>query len=135
MFERVLLVPHIEERPSGGGKEIMKLFDDLKAAYKRATALPKHPADLTVDEQWARMERHIQLENMSEQKRLESQYPVGWFRLIGTRGHAELAHWCPKCKQLSTGGKEALHCSGQKREKRPEGWRLLFTQSAPVRFV
>jgi hypothetical protein len=112
----------------------MKWFDDLKRAYQRAAALPKHPADLSVDEQWSKIERHIQQENMSEQKRLENQYPTGWFRLVGTAGHAELAHWCPRCKQLSTGGKIVLHCSGQKREKRPEGWRLLLTnQSAPVR--
>ena len=112
----------------------MKWFDNLKNAYNRASALPKNPADLTVDEQWSKIERHIQQENMSEQRRLENLYPNGWFRLIGTAGHAELAHYCSKCKQLSTGGSIALHCSGQKRETRPEGWRLLLTnQSAPVR--
>jgi len=112
----------------------MKWFGELKSAFQRAAAIPKHPADLTVDEQWARIERHIKQENMSEQRRLESQYPEGWFRMIGTAGHQELAHWCPNCKQLSQ-GKEALHCSGQKREKQPEGWRLIFLNRAPARFV
>lgn len=111
----------------------MKFLNELKKAYKRATTIAKHPIDLTLDDQWARIEKHLAQENASEQHRLENQYPAGWFRLVGRRGNVELAHYCPKCKQLSQ-GKVALHCSGQKREERPEGWRLLLAKPATARF-
>lgn len=106
----------------------MKWFDNLKELFTRATTV-KHPLDLSVDQQWANIERHIAQENASEKQRLENQYPAGWFKLIGQRGGVELAHWCPSCKQLTT-GKTAIHCSGRKRESRPEGWRTLFCSTA-----
>lgn len=127
----------------------MKWLEVVKSFCVRATAVPKNPLDLTLDEQAAAIEQCLDKDAIkkksfemayvtggdAEQKRLENQYPAGWFRLVGTRGNVELAHWCPKCKQLSQ-GTVAVHCSGQKREKRPEGWRLaFFMQRAQAKFV
>lgn len=127
----------------------MKWLDVVKSFCVRAVAVPKNPLDLTLDEQLAKLEGHIDKDALkkksfemayvvggdAEQQRLENQYPAGWFRLIGTRGNQELAHWCPDCKQLSH-GPVAVHCSGRVREKRPEGLRLAFTmQRAEAKFV
>jgi hypothetical protein len=113
----------------------MKWLNQLRELFTRATTV-KHPDDLSLDEQWAGIERHLAQENASEQKRLESQYPDGFFKLVGTRGNTELAHWCKSCKQLTVmeQGKFAVHCSGRKREKRPKGWRVLFLQQAFHKF-
>ncbi len=113
----------------------MKLLTQLANAFRRATEGVKNLADLTVDQQWELVRKHIEQENASYGTQLENLHPHGWFKAVGRSGAQELQHWCPRCKQLSTGA-TAVHCSGQKRDPRPEGWRLLLLKTErPVVFI
>src|SRR5215831_19753705 len=105
----------------------------LTNVFKRVAEGVKNMADLGVDDQWKLIAKHLEQENTSYTKQFERLYLAGWFKMTGNRGGQQLSHCCPRCKQLST-GKAAVHCSGQKRERRPEGWRLLFVKQAPSAF-
>jgi len=109
---------------------LKQLRNRLTEAFKRATEGPK--LDLSIDDQWARIEKHIQQENATHEQKLQSLYTAGWFKLIAPSGAQHLRHYCPRCKTLSE-GPVAIHCG--KREKRPEGWKLLFLDKAPPKFI
>jgi Leu/Phe-tRNA-protein transferase len=108
------------------------MFTRLKNLIRRSTEGVQNAASLTVDQQYERLDARLKKELDAETKRLRSQYPSGWFRMVSFSGSETLSHWCPDCKTLSQ-GKTALHCGSRKRDKRPEGWRLrLLPTARPV---